>query len=108
MNRYIYILNIFQLSNRRFCSACGAPEKTSDSSRSFAVDVGVGPQCPMTETMTAKVQKPGTGGTGGGVVKGYDLLWYKRDLRRVCQISTNWHSNISKKPMKSKNLNLFS
>lgn len=71
IGRTIYnmnILNIFQLSKRRFCSACGAPEKTSDSSSSWtAVDVGVGPS---TETMTAKVQKPGTGGTGGGVVKG--------------------------------------
>ena len=78
------ILNIFQLSNRRFCSACGAPEKTSDSSKSWtAVDFGVGPS---TEMMTAKVQKPGTGGTGGGVVKGmtgYDFLWYKRDLPGV-------------------------
>lgn len=77
------ILKIFQLSNRRFCSACGAPEKTSDSSKSWtAVDFGVGPS---TEMMTAKVQKPGTNGTGGGVVKGMTFLWYKRDLPGVFQ-----------------------
>ena len=73
------ILNIFQLSNRRFCSACGAPEKTSDSSKSWtAVDFGVGPS---TEMMTAKVQKPGTNGTGGGVVKG--MTFY--GIKGTCQ-----------------------
>ena len=31
----------------------------------------------MTETMTAKVQKPGTGGTGGGVVRGMTFCGIK-------------------------------
>ena len=35
-------------------------------------------------------------GVGGGCGEGYDLLWYKTDLPGVCQISTNWLSNIPK------------
>ena len=39
--------------------------------------------------------------------EGYDLLWYKTDLPGVCQISTNWLSNIPKNSEVKESESLF-